>query len=231
MFSKEIPRGWVNREITKPQQMEASLRYAVLIPPDFWGRASFYFPYYKSLGEAGDWFLHLRKREKKDLSLFRLDVGLFKKRGFYSNAWMDFVIDDQFYGAVKEPFGAAAEEISRRGFWDHDEVLRIQLEKHKSYRPYGIYVSPPLKRQRVGTTLITAARIILDQKGIKTLVLKDIDDIEGTTEEGRGRRSFYDSLGVHFLKVGKIETKNGPKMVGCAAIPTKASLLRPYRFE
>ena len=218
--------GWTQREITEPQQMAASLRYAARMRSEQ-GVGSFTFPYFKKI-DGSPHYIHVRTRTDSlpphDSYEFCIDVGTFpdleKQDIFVSSAWVDFSVGLRRIGVIDKSL----------------HIIDHNLESIK--RPsamsqnWGIFVEPALRRQKVATSLVTAARIVLNHFGVPVLLISNIHHME----EGHPTGSFYHSLGGNIFKRNPWTEVIGPNsfiggMSGKVALPTKETPLRPYKFE
>jgi len=233
MIEKKEDLGWVQRRTSNPSWMEASLRYALLrSSEDSLGSGFFVFPWYKEI-KGQSFFLCFRKIGTISLGSleFSLDLGQLQKdkKRFLSSAWIDVRVRNHLHHHTHNLFGKVSRENEVHVVNPLDLIKRISYSERRPSGNWGIYVAPNLRRQKVGAALVTAARIILKTLGIRTLIFEEI------LEVGRGdwRREFYESLGVHFfnLYLDRWLYTKGTVIVGSAAIPTKATELRPYRFE
>lgn len=225
--------------------MEASLRYATLLPVGIIGDSSFTFPWYKQVN-GDNYFLHFRRMGCLPYETnFCLDLGKFagkKDYGlgeiggeehsrFISFAWRDFMITEKRFGRRtpgKHLIGEGSRENAVNNFNPY-YIVRPGYAERSPRGYWGIYVSPETRGHKVGAALITSARIILHQLGIRILVLKEIAEIE----EGSMRRCFHEHLGGRFFDIHEDEYMYTHEKVLCGkvAYPTRATERCPYRFE
>ncbi len=237
MNTKEAP-GWFDRTISKPEHMEASLRYMTVLPRDTLGSAGFTFPWHRKIYYE-DFYLHCRRTGERNSQSFCLDLGQFtgdiinKWPVFQSSAWLDFDITPKKSHCLWEAgndhlIGKASREKSVNNF-NPLYTTRPDFPERHPVGHWGIYVSDTLRGQKIGTGLISAARIILNQVGVKTLVIEEIAGLE----EKDLRKRFYDSLDARTFDLYKESYVHTREKVLCgkAAYPTRETQRCPYRFE
>jgi len=203
--------GWINREEADPKQIPASIRYALLQIEnngnDFLG-GSFVFPWYKKFN-GQTCFCCLR--EEFPSSFFSLDLGKLTEeeemKELHSFAWIDFRIKTIFLRLsgsrsveihLGEVFG---EEPAYDLWWSQGpKVIRPHPTQRSPSGEWGIYVAPELRRQGIGTALVTAAKIILhDNKGIQRLVFDSFFSKSDYFTQENKLRKFYENLGAQFV--------------------------------
>lgn len=235
MSLKESP-NWTQRETTEPQQMVASLRYATRVQSEQ-GAGSFTFPYHKKM-DGLPYYVHVRTRTHPfppyDPYKFCLDVGMFsdpeKKDVFISSAWVDVDIKDHLSLESLKHLPTRWKRIGIINTSHHIMDRNLEIRRPSDMRlNWGIFVEQPLRRHKVATSLITAARIVLDHFNVETLIISGIRHIE----EGHPSGGFYHALGGYIF--GRNRWRDSESSIegisGKVALPTKETDLRPYRFE
>lgn len=198
-------------EPTSPFAMEALLRAAVTATNGEVA-GNVYFPYTRSFHDLQH-YLNLRRRLDLGLDKFSLDLGVFSDSGdtFYSVGFADFKVKNRKGG--KSPIGILC---LGDPVYVPDKPFRVSRSSQISKDFEGIHVSPELRGQGIGRSLVSASRVILDELGIRVLM---IDQIK--TGPGQGGE-FYRQLGGRRFEISKVASM---------CMPTRSTNRLPYVFR
>lgn len=222
--------GWLERETTQPHHMEVSLRYAAMYTPDVLRESRFAIPYHKQIHDE-PYLLYLRRKKgvpPYEPSRFNLDIGQLEDDTFNSSGWVDFTARTDAPGTTPDKsrkpyvFGMIGRTVEVFGTNPYVSRPREQ------YDHYGLFVSKELRREGVATSLVTSARVILNQLKVKTLLIDEI----GHMEEGAAEGDFYRSLNPYVFKTREWYEyyRYDKHEMGQVALPTAATRERPYVF-
>ncbi len=193
---------------TPANAMESVLRGAVT-QLEGQERGMIFIPYMIQI-EGQDSYLLIRSRKIEDESFFdhtlSLDVGRFSSdfRWFNSVGMLDFRIKERdgmsnigYCGRLLHSFDP--KEFFLQRTWDMEEAMD------------GFYVHESLRNQKIGSSLISGARIILNELGVEELMFNP------------AWSPIYEKMGAKIIKQNKSQY--------AALLPTAYAQEAPYIFE
>ena len=230
LISNEAP------EIIHPT--ETRLRRAVHAHESAGGRKAFdTFPFGVTT-EGTSLLAHFRKGVLGGHEVISIDLGNFQYDGsFRSQAFVDIIIGTSVppYDSEKDrlQMGIVCVEHPKAIEIPRDVLVRRPVSKVTEN--CGIYVNSILRTKKdsdrqlksngIGRSLITAARVVLDEEGVRYLVADKILCMDAGTPTGQ----FYRRLGGHIFGKDK-ETGEIHDQKGKFAIPTRSIMSAPYVF-
>ena len=112
--------------------------------------------------------------------------------------------------------------LIQRAVWQWDGPRAVYCPRPREEvndASMAIYVSPELRRQGIGASLVSASRIVLATMGIRHLFVDEITP---------AAKRFYEKLGGRIFYLAK---DRRTKLNGKLGIPTAQTYRFPYRFE
>lgn len=203
---------------TKAEHVPARLRYANLVPPGYNGQVQHHFPFHRELGGEPHYWVVRRDDHHFPGRRYCLDVAALRNGEFVSAAWADLQMFPDQFGEISSadnfyPIGAP---------WVHRPVLPLTQR-------WGIFTAERFRRQGIGSSLITAARILTRHNHLDTLRITEIRFLESEHPTG----AFYQSFKPELVDVqDRIDIFKGESgLAGTIALPAHETPDQPYRIS
>ncbi|OGE25385.1 hypothetical protein A3C32_02005 [Candidatus Daviesbacteria bacterium RIFCSPHIGHO2_02_FULL_41_14] len=218
---------WTHRDITLPQHLSGTLRYASLVRDPYSDRSTFIFPFTRLL-DGMPYSLLLRQTSGRyTCPNFSLDLGHLaddnnrdKCEVFKSRGWIDFSIWNYPRKATPSADKYGYIYVASEPYHTHPLVMR-PIDRYKNW---GIFVDNQLRRQGAGSALLSITRMVLKIHNVDHLLVAGIDGVQ----EGHPLGNFYRKQGTVFTDVCKALFRED--LTADGVIPTEETEASPYAF-